>query len=285
MPIAADQLIGSELLGYRIEALVGRGGMGVVYQAYDPRLKRKVALKLIAPELSRRRVLPRALPGRDGARRLARAPERGPDLRRRRGTTASSTWSCATSRERPEDAPAATRARSSPERALSICAQVADALDSAHERGLVHRDVKPSNVLLDGDEHVYLADFGLTGALSEPRRRARADALARHTRLRAPGADRGRRGRRPRRRLLARLPALRVPDRRGALPRDSELAVLWAHLYDPPPSPAGRSRCLRGRWQKSPEERMRTPGAGGGGAGRGSEIAAPRDRSGRGRRP
>ena len=50
--VSADVRIGSEFLGYRIEALVARGGMGVVYQAYDPRLKRRVALKLVAPEVS-----------------------------------------------------------------------------------------------------------------------------------------------------------------------------------------------------------------------------------------
>src|SRR5438128_4461975 len=52
MSVSADLRIGSELLGYRIEELIGRGGMGVVYRTYDPRLKRNIALKLIAPELS-----------------------------------------------------------------------------------------------------------------------------------------------------------------------------------------------------------------------------------------
>ncbi|HEY7536373.1 MAG TPA: serine/threonine-protein kinase [Gaiellaceae bacterium] len=166
MSVSADPRIGSELLGYRIEALVGRGGMGVVYQAYDPRLKRKVALKLIAPELSaekafRARFLaeaelaaslehPNVVPihdagEADGQLYLVMRYVEGEDLKTL----------------------LATQGALEPRRALSICTQVADALDSAHERGLVHRDVKPSNVLLDARERVYLADFGLSRRVAE----------------------------------------------------------------------------------------------------------------------
>ena len=158
--------IGSDFLGYRIEALVGRGGMGVVYRAYDLRLKRTVALKLVTPELAlderfkerfaRETELTMALEhpnvvpihdagDLDGRLYLAMRLVEGTDLR----------------------ALLATEKALEPVRALAICGQVAHALDAAHGRGLVHRDVKPSNVLLDANEHVYLADFGLTRRLEE----------------------------------------------------------------------------------------------------------------------
>jgi len=166
-PIGVDPRVGSEFLGYRIERLVGRGGMGVVYRAYDLRLKRNVALKLVAPEYAgdarfRERFLaetelaaslehPAVVPiydaGEvDGQLYLAMRFVEGTDLKR------------VVTEEAPLE----------PARALTIVSHVAEALDAAHERGLVHRDVKPSNVLLDEREHPYLADFGLTRRLDDP---------------------------------------------------------------------------------------------------------------------
>ena len=159
--VSADPRIGTELAGYRIERLLGRGGMSVVYLAEDTRLERKVALKLLAPELSederfRERFLresklaasldhPNVIPiyeagDHDGTLFIAMRFVEGSDLKRL----------------------LAEEGRLEPARAVGILERVADALDAAHKRGLVHRDVKPGNVLISEDDHVYLSDFGLT---------------------------------------------------------------------------------------------------------------------------
>ena len=169
MAVAADNRIGTEIAGYRIEVLIGRGGMSVVYRGHDPRLKRKVAIKLLAPELAEdvtfrerflreselaasldhQNVVPIYDAGEiDGVLFIAMRYVDGTDLKallRQEGALP-------------------------PERALTLVAQVASALDAAHERGLVHRDVKPSNILCTGragKEHCYLADFGLSTSASD----------------------------------------------------------------------------------------------------------------------
>jgi len=155
---------GTLFAGYRVDSLVGRGGMGVVYRATDLSLQRPVALKLIAPELAederfRVRFLresrlaasldhPSVVPiyeagERDGQLYLAMRYVEGTDLK--------------TLLER--------EGKVSPERALRILAQVSGALDAAHRRALVHRDVKPGNVLLDEDGYAYLTDFGIAKQL------------------------------------------------------------------------------------------------------------------------
>jgi ABC-type branched-subunit amino acid transport system substrate-binding protein/streptogramin lyase len=152
---------GTAFAGYRVDSLVGRGGMGVVYRATDLSLGRPVALKLIAPELSederfRARFLreprlaasldhPNVIPiyeagEHEGQLYLAMRYVEGTDLK--------------TTLERD--------GKLAPDRTIELVAQVASALDAAHERALVHRDVKPGNVLIDRSGHVYLTDFGIT---------------------------------------------------------------------------------------------------------------------------
>jgi YVTN family beta-propeller protein len=142
-----------------------------------------------------------------------------------------------------------------PARALAVLSQVADALDAAHARGLVHRDVKPSNVLLDEAGHAYLADFGLTRRLSDQ----------------APGFEAG---------LSLGTPAYVAPEQiegkevdgradqyslacllyeclagTPPFPRASEAAVLFAHLEEEPPAPPGLEQVLARALAKSPDDR------------------------------
>jgi WD40 repeat protein len=162
---------GAVVAGYVVESLAGAGGMGVVYRAADPELGRQVAVKLIAPRraedprfrelfvreslvaagLEHPNVIPIYRAGEDEGRLyIAMRYVEGASL---------------------QDL-IADRGRVPPGRAARVVARVADALDAAHARGLVHRDVKPANVLIadpDGDEHVYLTDFGLSAGMSVAR--------------------------------------------------------------------------------------------------------------------
>ena len=193
--------------------------MGVVYRATQLGLGRAVALKVIAAEFAdnvdfRKRfkseaqlaasidhpnVVPVFEAGEaDGVLYLAMRYVEGTDLR----------------------ALVESAERLDAERAVRIVWQVAGALDAAHRRGLVHRDVKPPNVLIahEGEEHAYLTDFGLTkhAAASggvHPHRPVR-----RHAGLRRPRADPRRARRRPRRRVRARRRALPRAHRPRAVP-------------------------------------------------------------------
>lgn len=157
-----DVAVGSTLAGFRVERLLGRGAMGAVYLTEDVHLHRKAAVKVLGPELAeddrfRQRFLlesqlaaslehPHIVPiyaaGEQGeVLFLAMKYVEGYDLRELLEAT-----------DRVGD-----------ERALSLLSQVADALDTAHGLGLVHRDVKPANILIGAGEaeHAYLCDFGL----------------------------------------------------------------------------------------------------------------------------
>jgi YVTN family beta-propeller protein len=161
----ADFAAGSEFAGHRIEAEIGRGGMGVVYRARHLALDRERALKVVAPALSadprfRERFRresrlaasiehPNLIPvhhaGEESGRLfISMRLVDGPDLQRE----------------------VSARGPLEPERAAAIVARAAGALDAAHAAGLVHRDVKPANVLLEpaegASDQVFLTDFGIS---------------------------------------------------------------------------------------------------------------------------
>ncbi|MFJ5774110.1 serine/threonine-protein kinase [Streptomyces sp. NPDC093094] len=237
-----SELIGRQVAGYRIEDEIGRGGMAVVYRARDLRLDRTVALKLLAPELARNDTFrrrfthesrvaaaldhPHIVPvfeagETDGVLYIAMRYVPGSDLRH------------LLDRQGPLPLPAAVR----------IAAQVASALDAAHEHGLVHRDVKPGNILVargtdsDHPEHVYLTDFGLTkkslsltGFTSVGQFVGTLDYVA-------PEQISGR----P---VDGRCDVygfacvvFEVITGRPPFRRDDDMALLWAHQYDDPPPP------------------------------------------------
>jgi YVTN family beta-propeller protein len=225
---------GAELAGYRIEAVLGRGGMGVVYLAEQVRLKRRVALKLLAPELVaderfRERFLreselaasldhPNVLPVFDAGEAEGRLYIA---MRYVEGSDLASLL--------------AQEGRLEPERAVAIAAAVAAGLDAAHARGLVHRDVKPANVLLSSDGHVYLADFGLTRSAGEgsPQEQPHLSGTLEYVAPEQidgespePAAD------------IYALGGVLYHCLAGEPPfaKDSQMALLWAHFHEPAPS-------------------------------------------------
>jgi YVTN family beta-propeller protein len=234
--------LGEQLGGYRVEALIGRGGMGEVYRAHDERLDRNVALKILAPRLAhdqafRERLLresrlaasldhPNVVPVYDageidGLFFLAMRYVEGTDLRALLRQTGAL----------------------EPPRALELVGQVGAALDAAHERGLVHRDVKPSNVLIDERGHCYLADFGLTQSLSDRDQPADGHMMGTLDYV-APEQIRGDvlDGRAD----VYSLACMLFETLTGDLPfrRPSDLATVYAHLEEEVPSASSRQPAL-----------------------------------------
>jgi hypothetical protein len=243
LTISSQDETGTDFVGYRIQSLLGRGGMGVVYRAYDLRLRRTVALKLVAPEL--------ALDERFRAR-FARETELAMSLEHPNvvpiydAGEVDGLLYLAMRYVEGTDLGGLVRAEAplEPERALAIARQIANALDAAHARGLVHRDVKPSNVLLDSDEHVYLADLGLTRRLDEHGPRIAEERSVGTPAYVAPEVIEGRAvdGRAD----VYSLGCLLYECLIGVPPftAGSRLAIAWAHLEETPPRASGRNAAL-----------------------------------------
>jgi YVTN family beta-propeller protein len=261
---------GAQVAGYRLESLIGQGGMGVVYRATDLSLGRQVALKLIKSELTgdekwRKRferesrlaasldhphVVPIYEAGEaDGALFIAMRYVDGTDLA----------------------SLIAAGGRLDPARAARLVSQVASALDAAHSAGLVHRDVKPANVLVcdvGGEEHAYLTDFGLMKH-SAGRRDLTATGMFMGTvPYAAPEQLRG--GLVDSRADVYALGCMLVEALTAEVPYpgDSEVAVMLAHIQEAPPAVservgalgAGFDRVVAKALAKDPGERFASAG-------------------------
>ena len=253
--------------GYRVEGIAGRGGMGVVYRATQLGLDRPVALKVVAAGLLgdpriRERFLresraaaaiehPNVIPIHDygecdGRAYIAMRFVDGDDLRER--VTATGPLA-------PQDAAA-------------IVAHVADGLDAAHDAGLVHRDVKPANILLGAHDQVYLSDFGLAshalseGGLTSPGGWVGTMDFMAPEQIRGEPVD-----------LRADVYALGCVlhfalTGQVAYPRETDEARLWAHLHAAPPEPsrlvpgvpAAFDEVIRRALEKRPDARSSSAG-------------------------
>src|SRR4051812_23624312 len=235
--MSGNLVIGGQLGNYLIESVIGRGGMSVVYRAVHQRLGTPVALKVLAPELSsddafRERFLreakmaagidhPNVIPIYDTGLHedslyIVMRYVAGGDLKTLLMSSGTLT----------------------PERAVAVLTPVARALDAAHASGLVHRDVKPGNILLQGSatggvEHVYLSDFGVTkSSTAAGGGLTRTGALVGTIDYMAPEQIEGQ----P---VTAQtdiyaLASVFYQCITGRLPyvRDTEAAVLWAHVRE-----------------------------------------------------
>jgi serine/threonine-protein kinase len=267
MDTSADPRIGQVIAGYRIESRIGRGGMGVVYRAEHLNLRRSAAIKIIAPEYTeakgfrerfeREARISAALQHPnvvtvydagevDGLLYLAMQYIEGSDLA----------------------AVLSEQGRLRPYRAIDTCRQVAAALDAAHALGLIHRDVKPANVLVEG-RRAYLTDFGLTKRLEGTRTAiTRAGDVVGTIHYVAPEQIEGR----PvdSRADLYSLGCLLYHCLVGEVPypRESDVAVIYAHLSEEPPKPSalrpdlpeGLDAVIAKALEKSPDRRFATCG-------------------------
>jgi tRNA A-37 threonylcarbamoyl transferase component Bud32 len=224
--------VGQSVDGYRVERLIGRGGMGVVYEAVQVSMKRRVALKVLRPELAedpafaarfRREARLQASLEHPNVLEVYDVGESGEGLYLAMRLVSGRTL-LDLGRDGELDA----------DRALRLLDQATGALDVAHEAGLVHRDVKPQNVLLGDGDQAYLADFGLTRAGSETTVASSSPMLGSVAYV-APEVVRGEEPTPASDRYSVAATLFHCLTGEVVFPRGSDAAVLYAHATLPPP--------------------------------------------------
>ncbi len=258
-----DPRLGTVIAGYRIEEKIGRGGMGVVYRAQHLNLQRRAAIKIIAPDLAESEGF-RERFSREA--RIAAALQHPNIVTVYDAGEVDGLLYLAMQYIQGEDLAAMLRVegRLRPYRAIDVCRQVASALDAAHASGLIHRDVKPANVLIEG-RTAFLTDFGLTKRLDGAQSQlTRAGDVVGTIHYVAPEQIEGRR-------VSARsdvysLGCLLYHCLAGQVPfaLETDVAVIYAHLSEEPPKlselrpelPEGLDAVMAKALDKSPDRRF-----------------------------
>ncbi len=236
----AEGALGITLAGCRLESVAGRGGMGVVYKATQLALQRSVALKAMAPALAEDNAYRERFQRESQLAASIDHPNVIPvyEAGESEGTLyLIMRWVDGTDlRQLVNDS-----GRLQPERAVKLLRPVASALAAAHRRGLVHRDVKPANVLIargDGedDEHVYLTDFGIARRTDSAAPMTRTGVLVGTIDYLAPERIEGGRGT-PASDIYS-FGCMLFESLSGRLPYEgpTELMRMHAHLHDPVPA-------------------------------------------------
>ncbi len=259
---------GMVIAGFRLDELIGEGGMGVVWKARQLDLDRVVALKLIQPDKSGD---PGFLERFRRESRLAASIDHPNVVPVFGAGEEDGVWFIAMRYVDGTDLGEYLRSRNSPLSpvdAARMISRVADGLDAAHRAGLVHRDVKPANILLDAQLHPYLTDFGLTKQLSSQSNATRTGIWLGSVNYAAPEQIES--GPVDARTDVYSLGCVLFEALTRRLPyaRDSEMAVMYAKVHEPPllpgqvdPSlPRQFDQVIRRALARNPEERYPSAG-------------------------
>src|SRR4051812_44507032 len=237
--MAEDLPVGSTFAGYEIEAVAGRGGMGVVYRAQQLRPRRRVALKVVAPELAQDAEFRARFEGEAVLAASIEHPNVVPIYQV--GESAGQLFLTMRYVEGTDLRALIERDGAlDPKLAADVIAQVAGALDAAHAKGLVHRDVKPGNVLIAGHEGAYtayLTDFGLTKNVASDSGMTKTGMFVGTLDYIAPEQLMG--GAIDARADVYALGCVLYQALTGEVPfpRESAASVMYAHGSEPPPDP------------------------------------------------
>jgi serine/threonine protein kinase len=229
---------GSRIVGYRLEERIGRGGMAVVFRARDEQLDRLVALKILAPALASDAEFRRRFSSESRAAAAIDDPHIVPVFA---AGEADGVLFIAMRYVAGGDAQSLLKREGPlpPGRVVAIISPVASALDAAHRAGLVHRDVKPSNMLMDvlpgRPDHVYLSDFGLSKAVASTSGLTSAGMVLGTLAYMSPEQIAGQPVDSRADQYALACSAFELLAGSPPFERDEPTAVMYAHLLEPPP--------------------------------------------------